>query len=192
MRDETTMLRGNQAYKQAQFTTVGQDTVLLLLYEGALKFLTQARERIRNKDVAGKGLALSRALDVLTELTASINQEVGGELARNLHQLYLICSGKLLRANITMNIGLIDEVATVLTDLRDAYAQIMDKPEVQAAAQQIAMRQAVANTQMSRPLGPHLTMATGGFSQARTAYRQKAVSVYRAGRQIFGNNLPKA
>lgn len=193
MRDESAMLRGKQAYVQTQFNTVGQDRLLLLLYDGALKFLTQARERILQGDVGGKGVFLSKALDVLTELTASLNQEVGGELAKNLRQLYLLCSAKLLRANLTQNLGLIDEVSVVLTDLREAYAQIMNQPEVQAAAQQIAMRQSAAATQTSRPLTPQAAIPAGvGQAQARAAYGQKASAAYGQAQFLLGSNRPKA
>lgn len=175
MREETTMQKGKQAYVQTQFTTVNQGELLLMLYDGTLKFLAQARERILAKDVAGKGQFISKALDVITELTASINQEVGGELARNLHQLYLICSAKLLRVNLTQDLTLLDEVSSILSGLRSAYAQIMTQPDVQAAAQQIANRQTVSAAQVARPLAAPSLMTTGiGHAQARAAYGQSA------------------
>lgn len=188
MREETTMLKGKQAYVQTQFTTVNQGELLLLLYDGTLKFLAQARERIVNKDVAGKGIYISKALDVITELTASINQEVGGELARNLHQLYMICSAKLLRANLTQNLELIDEVVNILSGLRSAYAQIMTQPEVQAAAQQIASRQTSTAAHVARPMAQQPVMPTGiGHAQARAAYGQSALYSH----QKAPGSLPK-
>lgn len=177
MREETSMQKGKQAYVQTQFTTVNQGELLLMLYDGTLRFLGQARERMAAGDVAGKGMLISKALDVINELAASINQEVGGELARNLHQLYLMCSAKLLRANLRQDVSLVDEVANIITGLRDAYAQIMTQPDVQAAAQQISNRQTVSAAQVNRPV----TMPTApglptgiGRAQAQAAYGQSA------------------
>lgn len=177
MREDTSMLKGKQAYVQTQFTTVNQGELLLMLYDGTLKFLAQAKERMVVGDVAGKGILISKALDVINELAASINQEVGGDFARNLHQLYLICNAKLLRANLRQESSLVDEVMNIITGLREAYAQIMHQPDVQAAAQQIANRQTATGGQVARPMTIPVNpgISTGiGRAQARAAYGQSA------------------
>ena len=130
-----------KTYFQTQFTTMGQGEVLLLLYDGALKFLAQAKEKILVKDYGAKGIAISKALDIISELDATLNPEAGGDLATNLHQLYFICSTRLLRANLKMDISLIDGVMDVLTGLRSAYAEILNRPDAQAASRQIASKQ---------------------------------------------------
>ena len=135
------MQNAAKTYFQTQFTTMGQGEVLLLLYDGALKFLAQAKEKILVKDYAAKGIAISKALDIIAELEASLNPEVGGALVENLHQLYFICSTRLLMANLKMDIALIDNVIGVLTGLRSAYAEILNRPEAQAASRQITDKQ---------------------------------------------------
>jgi flagellar protein FliS len=135
------MRNAAQTYVQTQFTTTGQAGVLLLLYDGALKFLAQAREKILARDVAGKGIALSKALDIIAELDGSLRPDVGGSLAENLHQLYFICSTRLLMANLKMDIELIDNVSGVLSGLRSAYAEIMNRPEALAASRDIEEKQ---------------------------------------------------
>lgn len=176
MYDDNTMRKGKQAYVQTQFTTVNQGEVLLMLYDGALKFMAQAKERMLAGDVAGKGLLISKTLDVITELGASLNQEVGGELARNLFQLYLVCNAKLLRANMNQDPTLVDEVAAIISGLRSAYAEILPRPEAQTAAQQISERQADVATRMARPASlPVTAQPTGiGRAQAHAAYGQSA------------------
>lgn len=148
------MQNGAHSYVQTQFTTVGQGELLLMLYDGALRFLAQAREKMVERDFAAKGVLISKALDVISELDASLNQEVGGDLARNLHQLYFLCSTKLLQANLRMSPELLDSAVEILTGLRNAYAQIMGKPEVKAAAQQIAQRQQNSAVPTRRPMAP--------------------------------------
>ena len=150
------MLKAAQAYFQTQVTTTSQGQLLIMLYDGAIKYLVQAKEKITARDVAGKGILISRALDVLNELDGSLNLEKGGDLADNLHKLYFFCSTRLLNANLKQDIALIDEVLHILGGLRGAYAQIVDSPEAQAAAAQIAAGQS-ANAKM--PARTPITMA---------------------------------
>lgn len=130
-----------RAYLQTQVQTTSQGKLLLMLYDGCIKFLNQAKDKIEEKDYAQKGILISKALDVINELDSSLNAEKGGDLAENLHKLYFYCSTRLLNANLKMDISYIDEVIKILTGLRGAYAQIIDTPEAQAAmAQTIPMQ----------------------------------------------------
>ncbi len=170
------MQKVNQLYVQTQFTTVGQGELLLMLYDGAIKFLAQAKEKMQNKDYAGKGRLISKALDVINELDASLNREAGGEVAENLHNLYFLCSSRLLQANLRMDPELIDSVTGILSGLRSAFAQIIHKPEAQAAAEQIAAKQARRGTAPRRaatvapPSAP--AFASGLRPSANAAYAQ--------------------
>lgn len=155
------MQKSTQSYVQTQFSTVGQGELLLMLYDGALRFLAQAREKMEARDYAAKGILISRALDVINELDSSLNQQMGGDLAKNLHQLYFLCSTKLLQANLRMSTELLDSAAEILTGLRNAYAQIQGKPEVQAAENQIALRQQHSAVPTRRPMAPPPAAPTG-------------------------------
>ncbi len=147
------MQKVTQAYVQAQVTTTSQGQLLVLLYDGGIKYLTQAKEKIAERDVKAKGNLISRALDVINELDGSLNLEKGGSLAENLHKLYFYCSTRLLLANIRMDPALIDEVINVLAGLRSAYAEILDNPEAQAVGAQIAAAQsAAAKAPMRAPI----------------------------------------
>jgi len=109
-----------------------------MLYDGALKFLHQAKAYLAANDMAQKGIAISKALDVVNELDSALNMKQGGSLAGNLHGLYLFCSNRLVMANLKKDPAMIDDVIRVLSGLRAAYAQILTLPEAQAAAQQAA------------------------------------------------------
>lgn len=173
------MHKAAQAYFQTQVTTTSQGELLLLLYDGAIKFLTQAKERMAARDMAGKGVLISKALDVINELDGSLNAEKGGDLAGNLHKLYFYCSTRLLTANLKLDPNLIDEVIKILSGLRGAYAQIVNTPEAQAAAADVAARQSPAATapQRSAPVLPNMAKPPAGFAaraQATAAYGQTA------------------
>lgn len=173
------MLKGTQAYVQTQFTTVGQGDLLILLYDGALKFLARAKDRIEAKDYAAKGVLISKALDVIHELDSSLNMDAGGEISKNLHQLYFLCSTRLLQANLRMDLELIDSVVAVLTGLRSAYAEILNKPEAMAASSKIAARRLPSSgiVQKAVPL-PTRAIPTGATrATMHSAYGQQAASI---------------
>jgi|GEM_PF-3272617 flagellar protein FliS len=94
--------------------------LLLRLYDGALASMTAARERVAAGDCPGKGGHISRAMDLLAELTRSL--DLGHGLARNLAVLYLCCTARLLRASARMETGPLDVAVSILAALRQAFA----------------------------------------------------------------------
>lgn len=146
------MHQAAKAYFETQITTTSPGKVLLMLYDGALNYLAQAKERIDAKDPAGKGILISKALDVINELASSLNAEKGGDLAANLTQLYFYCNKRLFMANLKMDNAIIDEVMTILSGIRSAYAQILDTPEAVAASQEVEMNRKAAPQQAAVPM----------------------------------------
>jgi flagellar protein FliS len=126
------------AYFSTQVATTDQGQILIMLYDGALKFLAQAREKMLARDMAGKGMLISKAIDIINELAASLNMEKGGTLAGNLNNLYFLCTARLLQANVKLDVAQLDSVVSILSGLRAAYSQIVETPEAKAAAAQIS------------------------------------------------------
>jgi len=112
-----------RTYFTTQVTTTTQGDLLIMLFDAALKFLSQARGKILERDFAQKGILISKALDILGELQATLNPSKGGEMAQQLKKLYLYCSSRLLRANRTMDPKPLDETVRILTGLREAFAE---------------------------------------------------------------------
>ena len=71
------MQKAAQAYFQTQVATTSQADLLLLLYEGAIKFLKMAKVKIDERDYAEKGILISKAMDVIAELDSSLNVQKG-------------------------------------------------------------------------------------------------------------------
>jgi len=118
------MYNAARAYLQTQVTTAKPVDVIVLLYEGAIKFLSQAKIKMAAGDMEAKGLLISRAMDIISELDASLNMQKGGELGENLHKLYFYCNTRLLQANLKLDPKLIDEVITILSGLKSAFKEI--------------------------------------------------------------------
>jgi flagellar protein FliS len=119
------MHKAAQAFFQTQVNTTSQGDLLLMLYDGAIKFLKQAKEKIEERDYAQKGILISKAIDVISELDGSLNESRGGELAENLHKLYFYCNTRLLQANLNMDVQKIDDVIKILMGLRSAFSQVV-------------------------------------------------------------------
>lgn len=138
------MQKATQAYFQTQLTTTSQGDLLVMLYDGAIAYLSEAKEKMAEKNFAEKGMLISKALDVISELDGSLNMEKGGELSKNLHNLYIYSQNKLLQANLKMNQEFVEEVIGILTSLRSAFAEIVHTPEALKAQSQ-APEQAPVN-----------------------------------------------
>lgn len=180
------MQKAAQAYLQTQVTTTGQGDVVVLLYDGALKFLGQAKELLEANDMAGKGINISRALDVIAELDSSLNMEKGGDLARNLHGLYSFCQNHLVMANVKKNPQMIDDVVRVLSGLRSAYAEILSNPEAQAAAREAAAHLGTKAISVSRSQ-PGACASSGAAAPQPGANARMRASYAKAS----GNFMPR-
>jgi len=134
------MNKAAQAYFQTKVGTTDQGQLLLMLYDGALQFIQQARTKMIANDYAGKGILISKVIDIINELAASLNMDKGGSLAVNLNNLYLLCTARLLRANLKMDVDSLNSVESILSGLRGAYAQIIETPEARKVASDIASR----------------------------------------------------
>lgn len=187
-----------RAYLKTQVNTTSQGDILILLYDGALKFLGQAKEKIAARDYAQKGILISRALDILSELQSSLNAQKGGELADNLQKLYFLCSTKLLQANLKMDVAIIDEVMRILTGLRDAFraanAEVSGQPAPAAAPQAASYGVAPPSMAAGQPSRPASPLAFPGFAKrpAAAPVQPEAVSAAASAEPAAEAPVPSA
>ena len=107
--------------------------LVLMLMDGTLERLAIAHSCIERRgrgDVGRKAQLLSQCVSMIGELRGSLNMQQGGELARNLSDLYEYMTRQLLRANLDNNAGYVAEVQGLLTEIRSAWIAI--GPEVRA------------------------------------------------------------
>lgn len=99
--------------------------LVLMLYDGVLKCLTQARGHMARREISAKGAALSHALQILDEgLAASLNEVDGGGLALQLKELYAYMCRRIVLANLKNDPAILDEVSGLLRELRQAWAEL--------------------------------------------------------------------
>src|SRR4051812_37447067 len=89
-----------QKYRNTSIQSASKEKLLLMLYEGSIRFIKQAILAIDKRDIAGRGMNVGRAYDIVTELNNTLNFEAGGDLAKNLEQLYMFVTEQLTKANV--------------------------------------------------------------------------------------------
>ena len=112
------------AYQENRVTTKTPGRVVVMLYEGAIKFLKQAIGELENGKFIEKGKSISRAVDIIQELNVTLNMEAGGEIAKNLRQLYAFMLERLFKANMQKDPQMIREVIGLLEGLNDGWKAV--------------------------------------------------------------------
>ena len=92
-----------------------------LLYRGALDSIASARRYLRLGDIRARSRAISKAMGIVTELSLSLNQTEGGELSRNLAELYAYVQTLLIKANTEQCDPPLAEAEQLLGTLADAW-----------------------------------------------------------------------
>lgn len=117
----------------AQTATPGQ--LVVMLYDGFLRFAAQGRSALEGGDVGTAGLRLSRAQDIVTELRVTLDM-TQGEIASNLASIYDYVGERLTAGRLAKDVTEIDEAVRCMSELRSAWARIAGtaRPVVQRQA----------------------------------------------------------
>ncbi|HWI63605.1 MAG TPA: flagellar export chaperone FliS [Symbiobacteriaceae bacterium] len=131
------MANGYNQYKSLQVATSSREDLVAMLYDGARRFTDLARVALQAKQYEQVAVNVGKAQRILTELSVTLNFEVGGEMARNLEKLYEYWSWRLGQGLMHKDGKCFDEVSAVLSDMHEVW--------VEAAKQVKASRAAVAH-----------------------------------------------
>lgn len=114
-----------RSYQQAQFQTVDRGQLLLMMFDGGDRFLSQAEQQLTTGDVPGFLNALGRAQAVIAELLSTLDHQKGGEIARNLERLYRFMLDHLLEANLNKSSRHVMQVRRVFGIIGGAYRDVL-------------------------------------------------------------------
>ncbi len=121
----------------------------VLLFDGALKALQLAKLALSQQQIAAKGKYIGKAISIVDEgLRAALNYDQGGDIARNLGDLYQYIAQRLLEANLHNDVARLDECSRLLESLREAWVSI-GKPSAVAAEPPPPPADAARRTPMS-------------------------------------------
>ena len=116
-----------QQYKNTQIETASQEKLLLMLYDGAIKFTKQAIKGIKEENYELKNNALNRVQAILSEFQATLDHDQDPELTANLDALYDYMNRRLIEGNVENNTDPIKEVLDMLKELRETWQQAANK-----------------------------------------------------------------
>jgi len=117
-------MNGVEAYQNTSVTTQNKGRLIVLLYEGAVKFMRLAIKELEAGNYEAKGRYIDRAQDIINELNAVLDTDAGGEIAVNLRKLYCFMSNRLSQANVKRDPQMIREVITLMEELNQSWKAI--------------------------------------------------------------------
>ena len=117
-------MNGLDVYKQTAVTTQNKGRLIVMLYDGAIKFLRQAIRDLHAKDYEAKGRNIAKAQNIIVELNCVLDLKAGGEIAQNLRSLYNFMNRQLSQANIKSDVQMIQEVIDLLEELNQGWRAI--------------------------------------------------------------------
>ena len=113
-----------RAYRESAVLSAQPEQLIVMLYDGARRFLGQAAIAMGDGQVELAHRKLRRTEDILLHLREVLDMEQGGEIAIRLQSIYLFCQSYLLKARVDRDPAKIDRVSAMLGELRDAWATI--------------------------------------------------------------------
>ena len=117
-------MNGIAAYQETSVTTQGKGRLIVLLYDGAIKFMRLAVKELEAGNYEAKGRYITKAQDIINELNAVLDIDAGGEIAANLRKLYCFMSSRLTEANTRRDAQMIHEVITIMEELNQSWKTI--------------------------------------------------------------------
>ena len=113
-------------YRRNQISTSNQGRLILMMYEGAIKFTTMATESIAKGDASSQGKYIQKAHDIINELSLSLDFEKGGDGALRLDSLYQFVLSQLTLANIKSDQKPLQAVLNILNHLLEGWVKVYE------------------------------------------------------------------
>jgi flagellar protein FliS len=114
-----------ERYKTVQVRTSSPGEILVMLYEGLLRFLEDARSAMERNDRARAGERIGKSHAILVHLLSTLDRSHAPELAENLDALYHFAMGRITEANLKQDSKLIEEAMRVIRPLLEGFATIV-------------------------------------------------------------------
>ena len=130
-------MTAHQQYKQVQVKTANNKKLLIMLYQGCIKFLRIAKKSIREDDFENANEYLKKSQDIVNELRYTLDMEKGGEISNNLYQLYSFMYSELVSANVNKDIQHIETVEEMMLELLETWKEIINNPQQKQGEQKI-------------------------------------------------------
>ena len=113
-------------YQTNNITTATPEKLMIMLFDGAIQFLQKAKTAIEEKNFQERAQNIDGARKILRELMRTIDLENGNDVSKQLFRLYNRMAMKLIKANVSKNVSLIDEVIQDLINIRWGFQKAIE------------------------------------------------------------------
>ena len=114
-------------YQKIKIETATPEALILMLYDGALRFMAQAEAAFEENNIEKINNFLLRVQAIFTELQCSLDREKGGDIAANLERLYIFFNNQLVEANMKKDVNYLLAIKPMVQNLRDSWEVAMQK-----------------------------------------------------------------
>ena len=118
-----TNYNASKKYAETEIQTSSQGDLIVMLYQGCIKFLRLAKKSIEEENIHNTNEYMIRSQDIIMELLTTLNTEQGGEIATNLSALYEYLYRRMIKANMEKDTEIIDEVENIMLELLEAWQE---------------------------------------------------------------------
>ncbi len=113
-------------YLENQINSATPEQLLIMLYDGAIRFTNQAVQAINDNNIEGRNYYINKACAIISELNATLDHDIGGKIASDLNLLYDYLLRELHKANSSNNADKLSPVLRILSDLRDTWQKAIE------------------------------------------------------------------
>ena len=113
-------------YQTNNITTATPEKLMIMLFDGAIQFLQKAKTAIEEKKLQERAQNIDGARKIIRELMRTIDLENGNDVSKQLFKLYNRMAMKLIKANVSKNVELIDEVVQDMTNIRWGFQKAIE------------------------------------------------------------------
>ncbi|MGI6485467.1 MAG: flagellar export chaperone FliS [Tepidanaerobacteraceae bacterium] len=122
------MMNAYQQYKMNSVMLASPEKLLIMMYDGIIRFIEAAKESLRKKDIKGAHKNILRAQDLVTELNMSLDME--HEVSMGLSRIYDFLHSRLVDANIKKDIAILEEIEPIVKEMKETWLEaISNKKE---------------------------------------------------------------
>ena len=143
-------------YLKNQIATASREQLLIMFYDGAIRFTSQARQAIGTGDIEGRNYGIQKASAIISELAATLDHKIGGQIAENLDALYAYMLNELNMANIKNDATRLERVEEMLADLRQTWVEAIRIAKQEQQQETVAAPEQPAQPTSYQPLSVSL------------------------------------
>ncbi|MGB9808902.1 MAG: flagellar export chaperone FliS [Caldanaerobacter sp.] len=114
-----------QQYKENAILTASPEELVLMLYNGIIRFIDEAKTALQNRNYVETNAKIQRAQDIITELMLTLDMNY--DISKNLYNLYDYMLRRLIDANVKKDVKILDEVRGFAIELRDTWSLALQK-----------------------------------------------------------------